>query len=237
MGVLRHSALVVLITSVSVPHHLMAQSPVSSPQVGGSIDHPNYAMRVCASDPKSNVGVFWIILPEDAGAKKIRQVWNRGSHFEEKKETDDPTLPSARAQKNRPDRTEPLDLFFHLSGFPEKGFVVVRVVAPKNRNYRFYVDKAAHIYGVGQVDPSKEGFCQVEGRYPTKTSTSQRSVTSFVIDREQFPLNTCEDFNIVVEDAVGDPTTHRNVRYIDPKVHNDGSPLAPCGIEPAKPGS
>jgi hypothetical protein len=233
----RHGVALVLITAVSAPHYVLAQPPVSSPEVGGAIDHPNYAMRLCTSDPKSNVGVFWIILPQDAGGKKGRQVWNRGSHFEEKKDTDDPTLPSARAQKNRPDRAEPFDLFFHLSGFPEKGPVVVRVVAPKNRNYRFYVDKGAHIYGVGQVDPSKNGFCQVEGRYPTKASTSQRSVTSFVIDREQFPLNTCEDFNIVVEDAVGGETSHRGVRYIDPKVHNDGSPLAPCDIEPTKQGN
>jgi len=196
--------------------------PVSDPPVGGAISQPNYALPVCAKEDNNNVGVFWIMLPGTAG-KHARDVWHRASSFDETKDPEDPTDHSAHAHQNRKDAVEKFDLFFKGSYIPPTGNVMVRVVAPSTRNYRFYVNevnKGAEVYGVGAVDPAQNALCRPKGNFPKTHGNFY--VTSFVIIRDNLAIGNCVDFNIVIESKTG---THQNVGYLDPKVHNDGLPL------------
>ena len=223
MTFLRKASLVAFALSNSIAA-VAVVPPTSSPPVGGAITQPNYALTACSHPNEPNIGVFWVRLPGKMTGKQGRDVWHRASHFET---GDDPTMPAAYAHRNRPDRKERFDIFFQGAGFPASntGNVIVRLVAPKSHDYRFYVDKVAGVYGVGKVNPSDSAVCKAPGSFPKSIDGSGLYVTSFVIDRYQLPVGSCSEFNIAVEKAIGPADHHEGVHYLDPKVHNDGNPM------------
>lgn len=227
MGPFRKYAVLTLALWSGVPTPSLAQLklPTSSPPVGGAIDHPNYALSKCGTS--ANVAVFWILLPGTMyDSNPGRQVWHRPSPFNAIAESGRPT----RAYQNRPDEKEPYDLFYEGTSIASQGLVVVRVLAPARKDYRFYYDKDAGVYGVGKTrpsdanDPSTDSICQSPDNFPAKPGLDL-NVTSFMIDRTKIPSGSCVEFNIVVEKPTG---THEGVRYLDPKIHNDGNPAVPC---------